>query len=154
MPAMAKARFVRVSPTKARRVMDLIRGRSLQEAEAILGLSHSPTAREVAKVLHSAAANAENNHDMDRDVLWVREGYVDQGPGMRRMRPASQGRVTVIRRPTSHITVVMEEREELKQAAARRAGRRRKETGPRRGRAARGESPSGSRKAAAAKPGK
>jgi large subunit ribosomal protein L22 len=131
---MAKARYVRVSATKARRVMNVIRGRSVQEAEAILKLTPSPTAREIAKVVHSAAANAENNHEMDRDFLWIREAYVDQGPSMRRMRPASQGRITMIRRPTSHITVVVDEREELKQAAARGAGRRgrQKETAKRR----------------------
>jgi len=140
MPAMAKARYVRVSPLKARRLVNLIRGRALQEAQAILDLTATPTAQAIAKVVNSAAANAENNHDMDPDFLWLREAYVDQGPSMRRVRPASQGRVSIIRRPTSHITVIMDENEELKQAAAARGTRRRrrKESGTRRAAAPKG----------------
>ena len=124
MPARAQARYVRVSPIKARRVMNLIRGRNLQEAEAILDLTAMPVARQIRKLVDSAAANAENNHAMERGALWVSEAYVDQGPSMRRLRPASQGRVSIIRRPSSHMTVVLDEREEPKEAAAGRGARR------------------------------
>jgi large subunit ribosomal protein L22 len=131
MPSRAQVRFVQISAIKARRVMNLIRGRNLREAEAILDLTGTPTARQVRKLVDSAAANAENNHAMEREFLWVSQAYVDQGPSMRRLRPASQGRISIIRRPTSHMTVVLDEREELKRAAAERRAR------PRRRRAAR-----------------
>jgi large subunit ribosomal protein L22 len=131
MPSRAQVRFVQISATKARRVMNLIRGRNLREAEAILDLTGTPTARQVRKLVDSAAANAENNHAMEREFLWVSQAYVDEGPSMRRLRPASQGRISIIRRPTSHMTVVLDEREELKRAAAERRAR------PRRRRAAR-----------------
>ncbi|KPJ64709.1 hypothetical protein AMK68_00860 [candidate division KD3-62 bacterium DG_56] len=123
--ATATARYVRVSPRKARRVIDLIRGRDLKEARGILRLVPSPTARTILKVLDSAAANAEANHDMDRDFLWVSRCYVDGGPNMRRLRIGSIGRGGIIRRRMSHITVVLDEREELREAAREEARRRR-----------------------------
>jgi large subunit ribosomal protein L22 len=127
--ATATARYVRVSPRKARRIIDLIRGRSLKEARAILRLTPSPTARMVLKVLNSAAANAEANHDMEQEFLRVARCYVDGGPSMRRMRIGSMGRGGVIRHRMSHITVVVEEQEELREAA-REAARRRRRRAP------------------------
>lgn len=124
--ARATARYVRVPPRKARRVIDLIRGRDLKEARGILRLVPSPTARTILKVLDSAAANAEANHDMDRDFLWVSRCYVDGGPSMRRLRIGSIGRSGIIRRRMSHITVVLDEREELREAAREEARRRRR----------------------------
>jgi large subunit ribosomal protein L22 len=121
---------VRVSPRKARRVIDLIRGRDLKEARAMLRLAPSPTARLVLKVLDSAAANAEANHAMDQDFLWVSRCHVDGGPAMRRLRIGSMGRGAVIRRRMSHITVVVEEREELREAAREQARRRRRREAP------------------------
>ena len=111
MPARAQAKYVRVSPTKARRMLNLIRGVTLQEAEAILELNGTPVARRIRKLVGSAAANAENNHEMEREFLWVSEAYADQGPVMRRVRAASMGRSYLLRRPTSHLTVVLEARE-------------------------------------------
>jgi len=117
---------VRVSPRKARRVIDLIRGCDLKEARGILRLALSPTARTILKVLDSAAANAEANHDMDHDFLWVSRCYVDGGPSMRRLRIGSIGRGGIIRRRMAHITVILDEREELREADREEARRRRR----------------------------
>jgi large subunit ribosomal protein L22 len=154
--ARATARYIRVSPRKARRVIDLIRGRDLREARAALRLAPSPTARTILKVLNSAAANAETNHDMDQDFLWVSRCYVDGGPSMRRMRIGSIGRGGVIRRRMSHITVILEEREELREAAREAARRRRRRRAPageaRPSRAARGKAEPAPKAPAAAEP--
>jgi len=124
--ARAIARFVRTSPRKARRVVDLIRGKDLKQALAILKFTPNIAARAIEKVVNSAAANAETNHDMSRDFLWVSCCYVDEGPAMKRLRRGSMGRGGLIRKRMSHITVVVSEREEMRQAAERaRRGRRR-----------------------------
>lgn len=112
-------------------MIDLIRGRDLREARAVLRLTPSPTARLILKVVDSAAANAEANHAMDQDFLWVSRCHVDGGPAMRRLRIGSMGRGAVIRRRMSHITVVLEEREELREAAREDARRRRRREVPR-----------------------
>ena len=106
--ARAVARYVRMSPTKVRRVLALIKGRPVQEALDILRFSPQAAAEPLAKVVASAAANAENNHDMDRDTLVVAAAYADEGPTLKRIRPRAQGRAYRIRKRTSHITVEVE----------------------------------------------
>ena len=106
--ARATARYVRVTPMKARRVIDLVRGKSVSEALAILKYAPQGAAKPVAKVVASAAANAENNFGLDRRTLVISEAYADEGPTMRRFQPRAQGRAYQIRKRTSHITVVVE----------------------------------------------
>lgn len=110
MEAKAIARFVRISPRKAQQVIDLVRGKKVDEALAILKYTPKAAAPIVEKVVKSALANAENNHNMDRDSLYVAEIYADQGPTMKRFRPRAQGRATTIRKRTSHIGVVLKEK--------------------------------------------
>ncbi|AEH11231.1 MULTISPECIES: 50S ribosomal protein L22 [Protofrankia] len=108
--ARASARYVRVSPTKARRVIDLVRGRSASEALDILRFAPQAASEDVYKVVASAVANAEHNHGLDPATLWVGEAFVDEGPTLKRIRPRAQGRAYRIRKRTSHITVVVESR--------------------------------------------
>src|ERR1700731_1712794 len=108
--AVAKARFVRVSPRKARRVIDLARGRSVEAALDILRWAPQAASEPVAKVIASAAANAQNNNGLDPSTLVVATVYADDGPTAKRIRPRAQGRAFRIRRRTSHITVVVESR--------------------------------------------
>ena len=108
--AVAKARFVRVSPSKARRVIDLVRGKSVAEALDILRWAPQAASEPVAKVIASAAANAQNNNGLDPSTLVVATVYADDGPTAKRIRPRAQGRAFRIRRRTSHITVVVESR--------------------------------------------
>ena len=110
--ASATARYVRVTPMKARRVIDLVRGKSVAEALAILKYAPQGAATPVAKVVASAAANAENNFGLDPRTLVVSEAYANEGPTMRRFQPRAQGRAFMIRKRTSHITVVVEEKKE------------------------------------------
>lgn len=104
---MARARFVRVTPMKARRVVDLIRGLTAAEAATVLRFAPQAAAEPVAKVLASAVANAEHNDHLDPETLWVSSAYVDEGPTLKRFRPRAQGRAFRIRKRTSHITVVV-----------------------------------------------
>ena len=106
--ARATARFVRVSPMKARRVIDLVRGKSVEDALAILKYAPQAASEDVAKVVASAAANAENNFGLDPRTLVISEAYADEGPTMRRFRPRAQGRAFHIRKSSRHITVVVE----------------------------------------------
>lgn len=106
--ARATARFVRVTPMKARRVIDLVRGKPVDDALAILKYAPQAASEPVYKVVASAAANAENNFGLDRRSLVVSEAYADEGPTMRRFRPRAQGRAFHVRKRTSHITVVVE----------------------------------------------
>jgi len=108
--AKAVARFVRISPRKARAVIDLIRGKELVEAEAILKFTVHKGTEPIGKVLQSAAANAEHNFEMNRDALYVKEAFVDGGPVMKRMMPRAQGRADIIKKRTSHITIVVGEK--------------------------------------------
>jgi large subunit ribosomal protein L22 len=108
--AVAKARFVRVSPTKARRVINLVRGKSVSEALDILRWAPQAASLPVAKVIASAAANAQNNNGLDPATLVVASVSADDGPTAKRIRPRAQGRAFRIRRRTSHITVVVESR--------------------------------------------
>ncbi len=108
--AVARARFVRVAPMKARRVVELIKGRSASEALAVLRFAPQAASGPVSKVLASAMANAENNLSLDPETLWVHRAYVDEGPTLKRFRPRAQGRAYRIRKRTSHITVEVESR--------------------------------------------
>ena len=112
MQAKAVARTVRIAPRKARLVVDLIRGKQVGEAVAIL--RHTPKAASpvVEKVLKSAVANAEHNYDLDINSLVVSEVFVDEGPTLKRFRPRAQGRASAINKRTSHITLVVSEKKE------------------------------------------
>ncbi|NLM25742.1 MAG: 50S ribosomal protein L22 [Firmicutes bacterium] len=110
--AKATARYIRISPRKARAVIDLIRDKDVGEALAILRFTPNAAASVIEKVVNSAIANAENNYDLDPDSLYVAECYVDQGPIMKRVRPRARGMADRIRKRTSHITVVLQEKEE------------------------------------------
>ncbi|MFL6142399.1 MAG: 50S ribosomal protein L22 [Labedaea sp.] len=123
--AIARARYVRATPMKVRRVVELIRGRSASEALAVLQFAPQAASEPVAKVLASAVANAENNLDLDPDTLWVSKAYVDEGPTLKRFRPRAQGRAYRIRKRTSHITIEVESlKVETKPAKGRTAGRK------------------------------
>jgi large subunit ribosomal protein L22 len=125
--ATAKARFVRVSPRKARRVIDLVRGRSVADALDILRWAPQAASEPVAKVIASAAANAQNNNGLDPTTLVVATVYADEGPTAKRIRPRAQGRAFRIRRRTSHITVIVESRPPKDQRATKSARARRAE---------------------------
>ncbi len=112
MEARAIARHVRVSPRKARLVADLIRGKDVGEASSILRLSPRAAAETVGKVLDSAVANAEKNEHVRPETLYVHKAFVDEGPTLKRFRPRALGRATRIDKRTSHITVVVKQREE------------------------------------------
>ncbi len=107
MEARAQARFVRVTPMKARRVVNLIRGMSAADAQAVLRFAPQAASEPVGKVLASAVANASNNHAMDPRELVISEVFVDEGPTLKRIRPRAQGRAFRIRKRSSHITVVV-----------------------------------------------
>ena len=107
MEARAQARYVRVTPMKARRVIGLIRGMNAADAQAVLAFAPQAASEPVGKVLASAIANATNNHAMDARALVVSEAFVDEGPTMKRIRPRAQGRAYRIRKRSSHITVVV-----------------------------------------------
>ncbi|MGD9531168.1 MAG: 50S ribosomal protein L22 [Pseudonocardia sp.] len=124
--ARAVARYVRMSPTKVRRVIAMVKGRPLQEALDILRFSPQAAAEPLRKLIASAAANAENNHDLDRDTLVVAVAAADEGPTLKRIRPRAQGRAYRVRKRTSHITV---EVESVPRTSAQRAGGRRSQQG-------------------------
>jgi len=111
MAVKATAKYVRVSPRKAREVIDLIRGKSVADARSTLTFTNRDAAEKVARVLNSAVANAENNESLAADDLFVKEAFVDEGPTMRRWRFRAMGRVYRVRKRTSHITVAVEQRE-------------------------------------------
>ena len=105
----AIARYIRMSPRKVRAVIDLIRGKTVNEALAILANTPRAATKPVMKVLKSAIANAENNMNMSQDNLYVAEIYADHGPTLKRIRPRARGMAYIIRKRTSHITVVLDE---------------------------------------------
>jgi large subunit ribosomal protein L22 len=109
MEARAAARYLRVSPQKVRLVADLIRGKSITEAEKILTFTRKRSAGMIKKVLKSAVANAKQNPNIDARVLYVKAIYVDQGPSLKRWRARAQGRVAGIRKRMSHVTVILDE---------------------------------------------
>lgn len=110
MEARAQARYVRIAPRKARAVADLIRQKDVDEALGILRYTPRRAAQVVSKVVQSAAANAEHNLEMNRGNLYVHLAYVDEGPTLKRVQPRARGRRFMIRKRTSHITVVVRER--------------------------------------------
>ncbi len=112
MEARAIARYVRVSPRKARVVVDLVRGKSVPQAREILAFTNRAIAETVEKTLNSAVANAENQYHVDGDSLYVKTCYVDEGPTMKRIRPRAKGSASRIRKRTSHITIIVSTREE------------------------------------------
>ncbi|GAA2119055.1 50S ribosomal protein L22 [Actinomadura alba] len=119
MEARAQARFIRVTPRKARRVVDLIRGLPAAEAQAVLRFAPQAASEPVGKVLASAIANAEHNNKLDADTLVVSRAWVDEGPTLKRFRPRAQGRAYRVNKRTSHITVIVESRPESAATAPR-----------------------------------
>ena len=111
MEVRAIARHIRVSPRKARLVCDAVRGKDVREAMAILRFLPQKSSDIVAKVVKSAAANAENNYDLDPDGLYVKRIYADDGPQLKRGKAASRGRYNRIIKRSCHITVIVDERE-------------------------------------------
>ena len=110
MEAKAVAKYLRMSPSKLKPLADLVRGKSLTEAQTILKFTAGKSAALVEKVVNSAAANAINNFEMDQDKLYVAEIYVNQGPTMKRWRAGSQGRAGRILKRSSHISVTLKEK--------------------------------------------
>jgi len=108
----ASSRYVRVAPRKARLVADQVRGLQIEQARALLQFSPRGAARDIGKLIDSAAANAENNHDLVADEMRVAEITVDEGPTLRRYRPRALGRATPINKRTSHIAVALSPEEE------------------------------------------
>ena len=111
MEAKAIARYVRVSPRKARIVVDLVRGKSVEQAREILAFTNRAIAETVEKCLNSAVANAENQYHVDADALYVKTCFVDEGPTMKRIRPRAKGSASRINKRMSHITVVVAPKE-------------------------------------------
>ena len=110
MEAKAITRFVRISPRKVGIVCDLIRGKSVEQAEAILATTPKAACEPLQKLLKSAAANAENNHQMDPEKLYVSACYANPGPIIKRIMPRAQGRAYRINKRTSHVTIAVSER--------------------------------------------
>ena len=108
--AVASLKFARISARKVKIVADLIRGKDIDEALAIVKFTPKASSDIVEKLLKSAIANAENNHEMKRESLYVAEIYANQGPTLKRIRPAAKGSAVRIRKRTSHITIVLKER--------------------------------------------
>lgn len=108
--AKSIAKYIRIAPRKVRIVMDLIRGKNVGEAFAILKYTPKVGSEVIEKVLRSAVANAEHNYDMNADKLYVSEAFVDQGPTMKRIHPRSRGQAFKILKRSSHVTVVVKER--------------------------------------------
>jgi large subunit ribosomal protein L22 len=107
----ARAKYVRTSARKARLVIDHVRGKPIAEAQAVLRHSPRGVARDLERLLKSAVANAENNHDLVGDDLYIKEFYADEGPTLKRFRPRAQGRAYRIRKRTSHLTVALTPKE-------------------------------------------
>src|SRR3989440_8323046 len=116
----AEAKWVRMSPRKARLVAEHIRGRTVPEARTVLAFTPRAAAREIEKVLRSAVANAEANHNLAGDDLVVSAAFVDEGPVMKRWRARARGRAVRIRKPTCHITVLLAERQGLAASETRK----------------------------------
>ena len=111
MEAKAHIKYARISPRKVKIVCDLIRGKDTKTAKAILTQTPNAAAELMLKLLNSAVANAENNHDMDPDNLFVSETFANPGPSLKRIRPVGRGRAHHIHKRSSHITIVVAEKE-------------------------------------------
>jgi large subunit ribosomal protein L22 len=112
MKAQAKAKYIRQSPYKVRRVLDLVRGMPVDDARDVLAFTNRRAAETIRKVLDSAVANAEHNYALDADELFVDEAFADEGPTLKRWKPRARGRATRINKRTSHITIVVSDGEE------------------------------------------
>lgn len=110
MESKAVARYVRIAPRKIRIVMDLIRGKQIGEAFAILKYTPKVASEVIEKVLKSAVANAEHNYDMNVDGLYISTAFVDQGPTLKRIHPRSRGQAFKILKRSSHVTVIVQEK--------------------------------------------
>jgi large subunit ribosomal protein L22 len=110
MESRATLRYLRLAPRKARLVIDLVRGRGVEDALGILEATPKRAAQVVAKNLRSAVANAETQQNVDVDRLFIKRAWVDEGPAWSRWMPRAQGRATPIQKKTSHITIVLDER--------------------------------------------
>jgi large subunit ribosomal protein L22 len=115
MKVRAQAKYIRQSPYKVRRVLDLVRGLPVENARDVLAFTNRRAATTIRKVLESAVANAEHNHALDGDELFVAEAFADEGPTLKRYRPRARGRATRIRKRTSHITIVVGDEDERRQ---------------------------------------
>src|SRR4030088_2186147 len=113
MEVLARAKYIRRAPRKARLVADMVRGLRVVEALAQLEFSPKHAAADVAKAIKSAAANAEHNHSLSRDQLWLKHILVDEGPTMKRIRPVSRGMAHQYFHRTCHITAIVEDRPEV-----------------------------------------
>jgi large subunit ribosomal protein L22 len=123
MEARAQARYVRVTPQKARRVVDLIRGIPAAQAQSVLRFAPQAVSEPIGKVLDSAIANATNNLNLNPDGLVVSAAYVDEGPTMKRIRPRAQGRAYRVRKRSSHITVIVSTPDALTAKPAKKAAK-------------------------------
>ena len=109
METKAVAKYIRISPQKVRLVVDLVRGKKVGEAKSILQYTRKYASGVVSKVLKSAVANARQNPNIDENVLYIKEIFVDQGPSLKRWRARAQGRAAAIKKRMSHITVILAE---------------------------------------------
>jgi large subunit ribosomal protein L22 len=112
MKAIARAKYIRQSPYKVRRVLDLVRGMPVEDARDVLAFTNRRAADTIRKVLDSAVANAEHNYALDAEELFVDEAFADEGPTLKRWRPRARGRATRINKRTSHITIIVSDGEE------------------------------------------
>ncbi len=110
MESRAVIKYVRISPRKVRLVMDQIRGKRVEEALNLISFAPQKGAFLLKKVINSAVANAEQNSDIDVDNLYIKGIFADEGPSLKRFRPRAMGRATRIRKRTSHLTVILDER--------------------------------------------
>jgi large subunit ribosomal protein L22 len=110
MQAKAIAKYIRMTPRKVRLVVDVIRGKSVKDAEDLLRFIPRAASTPIQKVLRSAAANAVNNHEMISDRLFIAQAYVDAGPTLKRLIPRARGSANILKKRTCHITIVLEER--------------------------------------------
>ena len=122
--ALAQVRYVRLTPMKARRVVDVVRGMKADEALTLLKFAPQAASEPVGKCIASAVANAENNKRLNPSTLWISEAFVDEGPTLKRFRPRAQGRAARIRKRTSHITVIVESREAAPAPAKKAAAKK------------------------------
>ncbi|NJP05771.1 MAG: 50S ribosomal protein L22 [Chloroflexaceae bacterium] len=113
MEARATTKYIRLSPYKTRRVINIVRGKRVDEALAILQYMPHKAAREVARTIKSAAANAEHNFDMEINDLVVKTIFADEGPRLKRYMPRARGRIDSIQKPTTHITVIVDDGEDF-----------------------------------------
>jgi large subunit ribosomal protein L22 len=117
MRVHAQAKFIRQSPYKVRRVLDLVRGLPVTEARSVLEFANRRATHPVSKTLESAVANAAHNHALDAEELFVVEAFADEGPTLKRYRPRARGRATRILKRTSHITIVVGDQRDEQEVA-------------------------------------